>query len=737
MALPVGIRGICIPVPFLEMRTLCLLVILIGSALGQWDANTAYDRQAMVHLFEWKWTDIADECERYLAPNGFGGVQISPPSEHREVWSPWRPWWERYQPVSYKLTSRSGTESELRDMVMRCNNVGVRIYVDAVINHMGSGDTGYGTAGSYYDASAFSFPGVPFASWDFNVANGKCNSNSGDIESYQDVNQVRNCNLVSLRDLDTSKSYVRSKIVEFMNTLIDIGVAGFRVDACKHMWPGDLGAMFGSLNNLNTAYFPAGSRALIFQEVIDQGGEPITAGEYTPYGRVTEFKYGLRVGEAMNGANKLSYFSNFGEAWGMLADGSALVFVDNHDNQRGHGGGGSIITHESPRLYKMANAFMLAFPYGFARVMSSFDFNHDTDAGPPADGNGNTQSVTINADGTCGGGWVCEHRWRQIKNMIGFRNVAAGQPLSNWWSNGNQQIAFGRGDKAFIAINNDGYTLSETLYTGMPSGEYCNLILGDFDSSSSSCSGPTIHVDGSGNAYFNVDTGDDPVAAIHVSAKVGDSSSSPSNPVNPVNPVDPGSPVGYQRTVIFIKKQTIYGQDLFIRGGIDHNKRSGCTSNADTSACALPISHNIGGTNGQFNAWSSGDDFLDWYGAEGDQSTYQGSTPDGTPLVWTTNNPSNGANVQANGYGYTPLNKWGDHYWMVDVDMDCDQTEGSWFEVKAYLKNGAGWEGDIGQGSCSGSSSGSKPYSSNNHFARCGYLNVFEFGSSSCTMESL
>ena len=75
-----------------------------------------------------------------MAPNGYGGVQISPPNEHRVVWSPFRPWWERYQPVSYQLTSRSGTESQLRDMVRRCNHVGVRIYVDAVVNHMARGE---------------------------------------------------------------------------------------------------------------------------------------------------------------------------------------------------------------------------------------------------------------------------------------------------------------------------------------------------------------------------------------------------------------------------------------------------------------------------------------------------------------------------------------------------------------------------------------------------------------------
>ena len=35
-----------------------------------------------VHLFEWRWPDIARECELFLGPKGYRGVQISPPSEH-------------------------------------------------------------------------------------------------------------------------------------------------------------------------------------------------------------------------------------------------------------------------------------------------------------------------------------------------------------------------------------------------------------------------------------------------------------------------------------------------------------------------------------------------------------------------------------------------------------------------------------------------------------------------------
>ena len=52
-----------------------------------------------------------------------------------------------------------------------------------------------------------------------------------------------------------------------------------------------------------------------------------------------------------------------------------------------------------------------------------------------------------NSDLSCGGGWICEHRWRQIYNMARFRNTAEFQPVQNWWDNNNNQIAFSRGNK--------------------------------------------------------------------------------------------------------------------------------------------------------------------------------------------------------------------------------------------------------------------------------------------------
>ncbi|KAJ0012024.1 hypothetical protein NQD34_012999 [Periophthalmus magnuspinnatus] len=508
-----------------------ILVAGFGLSLAQHNPHLKHGRTSIVHLFEWRWADIAAECERFLGPNGFGGVQISPPSEHIILNNPWRPWYQRYQPIGYKLCSRSGTEAELRDMITRCNNVGVNIYVDAVINHMCGSAGGEGThssCGSWFSAPHEDFPSVPYSSWDFN--DNKCHTSNGEIQNYGDANQVRNCRLEGLLDLALEKDYVRGKVAEYMNKLIDMGVAGIRVDACKHMWPGDLQNVFGRLHNLNTKWFSSGSRPFIYQEVIDLGGEAISAKEYFHLGRVTEFKYGAKLGTVIRKWNgeKLSYTRNWGEGWGFMPNGDAVVFVDNHDNQRGSGAGGaSILTFFESRLYKMAVGYMLAHPYGVTRVMSSYrwdrNFVNGKDqnywVGPPSNSDGSTKPVTINADQTCGNGWVCEHRWRQIKNMVKFRNVVNGQPHSNWWDNQSNQVAFGRGNRGFIIFNNDDWDLDVTLNTGMPGGTYCDVISGQKENGR--CTGKQIQVGGDGRAHFKISSRDeDPFVAIHAESKL-------------------------------------------------------------------------------------------------------------------------------------------------------------------------------------------------------------------------
>ena len=153
-----------------------------------------------VQMFEWRWNDLARECEEYLGPAGYAAVQTSPPQEH----IPGPQWWTRYQPVSYLVESRSGTREEFADMVARCKAAGVDVYADAVINHMADVGTGTGVAGSEY--TEFSYP-VPYGYDDFH----RCGRNENNsIRNYQDKWEVQNCQLGGLADIDTSRPSVQA-----------------------------------------------------------------------------------------------------------------------------------------------------------------------------------------------------------------------------------------------------------------------------------------------------------------------------------------------------------------------------------------------------------------------------------------------------------------------------------------------------------------------------------------------
>ncbi|KAI7815474.1 alpha amylase [Rhyzopertha dominica] len=492
------------------MKLLLVPVLLAAFAAAQKDAHFQSGRSTIVHLFEWPFSNIANECEVFLAEKGYGGVQVSPVNEN--LISSNRPWWERYQPISYNIATRSGDEEAFKDMTLRCAAVGIRIYVDVVFNHMtGEWSDAQGTGGSTADTSNKYYPSVPYTSEHFHST---CT-----ISDYTDADNVRNCELSGLKDLDQSNSYVREKIIEFLNKLISLGAAGFRVDAAKHMSPSDLEYIYSQLSDLNTDYgFDSGSRPFIYQEVIDLGGEAVHAYEYTDFGRVTEFLFSAQIGSVFRGNNQLSYLENWGEGWGFMDSGNALVFVDNHDNQRGHGAGGdSILTYKNSKAYKMAVAFTLAHTYGEARIMSSFDFD-DTDQGPPQDSSGNIVGPEPNSEGTCDNGWVCEHRWRQMFSMVGFRNAVSGTEIQNWWSDGAQQIAFCRGEKGFVAFTLSG-DIAQSMYTCLPEGTYCDVISGEV--SDGACTGKSVTVGSDGYGYVSLaESEDDGVLAIHVNAKL-------------------------------------------------------------------------------------------------------------------------------------------------------------------------------------------------------------------------
>ncbi|CAG2171941.1 unnamed protein product [Oppiella nova] len=179
----------------------------------------------------------------------------------------------------------------------------------------------------------------------------------------------------------------------------------------------------------------------------------------------------------------------------------------------------------------MTTAFMLAWPYGIPRIMSSYNWprklekqgdryiDSNSYIGPPHDSGDHILDVKRNPDLSCDSSqWICEHRWHQIYNMVRLRNIAGSEPVANWWEF-NNQIAFSRGNKAFIAINNDVKPIDMTNSTGLPAGTYCDIISGGLIDGK--CTGKTLTVGNDGKAHIFVDnTWEDPMIAFHIKAKI-------------------------------------------------------------------------------------------------------------------------------------------------------------------------------------------------------------------------
>ncbi|WP_051794990.1 carbohydrate-binding module family 20 domain-containing protein [Streptomyces sp. NRRL S-87] len=473
---------------------------LVGPAASPAGATPPGAKDVTAVLFEWRFADVAKACTDSLGPAGYGYVQVSPPQEHVQG----SQWWTSYQPVSYKIAGRLGDRTAFKAMVDTCHAAGVKVVADSVINHMAGQDgSGVGTGGSAY--SKYNYPGL-YSGADMD----DCRAS---ISNYQDKANVQNCELVQLADLDTGEEYVRGRIAGYLNDLLSLGVDGLRIDAAKHMPAADLANIKSRLTNPN-AYWK--------QEAIYGAGEAVSPTEYLGTGDVQEFRYARDL-KRVFGSEKLAYLKNFGEAWGYMPGAQAGVFVDNHDTERG----GDSLNYKDGARYTLASVFMLAWPYGSPDVHSGYEWT-DKDAGPPNGG-------TVNACYT--DGWKCQHAWREIASMVAFRNTAHGQGVVNWWDNGGNQIAFGRGDKAYVAINHEASALTRTFQTALPAGDYCDVQ-----------SGRTVTVNGSGQ--FTATLGADTALALHAGARTC---------TTPPPTADTGASFAVNAT-------TSWGQDIYVSG---------------------------------------------------------------------------------------------------------------------------------------------------------------------------
>ena len=457
-----------------------------------------------VIAFQQNWRTVAEECTNTYGPEGVKYVQISPPQESVQGTQ----WWTVYQPVSYKLNSRFGTEDELKSMIKQCNAAGVDVIADVVLNHTTGHDVSwvddqYGVDGTAYNGSYGRYPSMdPYAeggtqglyqyqesgnnhqyglpSGDFHT----CKSNVSDnISDYTNADEVWNCRLSTMWDINTGSERVQNMQADYLNRLWRDGVRGFRIDSAKHMDPNDIAAIkrkFMDKAGINGQSFPWS------QEVIYHQGESnkFAPERYEKNGEVTQFSYAYSLLKDFNGS--ITDLKNIKSDL-LKNSNDATVFVANWDSARGS----ETLSPTSGARYELANAFMLGYDYGHPKILSDYYFNKSTQYDDGVKDTSDTKVPYVNMDKACAtskdptqmayGDWNCQQRWTSIRGMIRFHNAVNGTKVTNWQENGDNNIAFDRvadgssTAKGFMAINNTLQDHDVDYTTTLPDDTYCDV----------------------------------------------------------------------------------------------------------------------------------------------------------------------------------------------------------------------------------------------------------------------
>lgn len=434
-----------------------------------------------VQMFGWNWNSLAKECTEQLGPSGVSWILVDPPTDHIRG----KQWWIHYQPTNYDINSDHGTREEFKSMVATCQQAGVAVLADAVINHMANGwfvsygGKAYGKNLKYADV---------YTRENFHEGLNENDPHycAHDITNWNELWERTNCRFPGLPDLATEQEFVRNKIAGYLSDLQSLGVAGFRFDAAKHMAPEDIAAI---MNKLKTPAF-------LIQEI---SGDAETSEEYQGNGHVWAWRAADDISSAFAYAAKVSTeMVGMSERWAddYPAD-LAVTWVNNHDTERD---GGSL-SYKSKTEYPLAAQFLLAQPVGQPMLFSGFRFSL-RDEGAPQDDSGKL------LDPVCGPEhlqYTCFHRETAVKGMIAWHKLLSDKKMTaEKGEDGIYQMQ--RDGAGFFGLNfnkksaKDRKVDEPVIATGLPEGKYCDLVSnGGLTASGSDCQGLTFDVDSQGN----------------------------------------------------------------------------------------------------------------------------------------------------------------------------------------------------------------------------------------------
>ena len=286
----------------------------------------------ILQCWNWSYNGIKSNMQK-IAEQGFSAIQTSPIQTIKETTQNRQfsgSWWVYYQPSNFKIDTSSqnalGTKADFEAMCAEAHKYGVKVIVDAVLNHMANnGDNSLS-------------PTIPNDIRNDSSCWHSITTNTSNWSSRWDI--THNC-MGGLPDLNTGNSKIQNYEKAFMKECIDACADGFRFDGAKHIEvPNDLenasSNFWSELLNYTTSYAKSsrGITPYYYGEILDKtGGGQSVVDEYTKYMSITVNAVSNDIRNQVNSGNasgaKRSDF-NFQDNSAPAAS-KAVLWNESHD----------------------------------------------------------------------------------------------------------------------------------------------------------------------------------------------------------------------------------------------------------------------------------------------------------------------------------------------------------------------------------------------------------------------